>query len=418
MQIKEFLNIVCEQIKYKPIRNSISEELKNHIEESKENYIKDGLDEKEAEEKAITQMGDAEEIGKSLNKIHKPKLDWKLLIILIVLLGFGFLVAFTRASSIISDGYDTANDIERYLCALIAGSIFSIFIYFTDYTKIMKYSNIFYVIATLFVVYSFLFGINVSGLPYIYISPSITFSPVVIAMPLYIIAFVGFLNSEKQNKKNVTIFNKNINLKLVKIITLSIISILIFVSIPSIVSAFILGLIYLIIGTVKLVQTKTNRKRNLLMLWGIPIVLGIVLLLSVIIETPYIVNRFVAVYNPESQAENYGWFALNRKLIINSAQTFGEADDTSNALEIFDEGTNYAFISILAHYGWVVSIGISSMFILQSIFNILMNLNLIIEANFNLPFVSYGRLNLIVNMMCLTLILAIYRRKDIIVEDK
>ena len=31
MQIKEFLNTVCEQIKYKPIRNSISEELKNQI---------------------------------------------------------------------------------------------------------------------------------------------------------------------------------------------------------------------------------------------------------------------------------------------------------------------------------------------------------------------------------------------------
>ena len=38
-EIKEFLNTVCEQIKYKPIRNSISEELQNHIEESKENYI-------------------------------------------------------------------------------------------------------------------------------------------------------------------------------------------------------------------------------------------------------------------------------------------------------------------------------------------------------------------------------------------
>ena len=69
MQIKEFLNTVCEQIKYKPIRNSISEELENHIEESKENYIRDGLEEKEAEEKAIVQMGNAEEIGKKLNKI-------------------------------------------------------------------------------------------------------------------------------------------------------------------------------------------------------------------------------------------------------------------------------------------------------------------------------------------------------------
>ena len=34
MQIKDFLNSVCEQIKYKPIRESISEELKNHIEEA------------------------------------------------------------------------------------------------------------------------------------------------------------------------------------------------------------------------------------------------------------------------------------------------------------------------------------------------------------------------------------------------
>ena len=446
MQIKEFLNTVCEQIKYKPIRNSIAEELENHIEESKENYIQDGLKEKEAEEKAIIQMGDAKEIGKRLNKIHKPKLDWKLLIILIVLLGFGFLVAFTRASNIVvTDGYDF---IAKYISFLIMGSILSIFIYFIDYTKIIKYSNIFYIIATAMDVYSALFGIRVNGLPYINISQLSAFSPVIITIPLYIIAFVGFLNSEKQNKKNVTIFNKNINLKLVKIITLSIISIIILANIPSITSALILGLIYLIIGTVKLIQIKQNRKRNLLILWGIPIILGTILLLSVIIETPYIVNRFVAVYNPESQAENYGWFALNRKLIINSAQTFGEADDTSNALEQIDEDVNYAFISILAHYGWVVSIGIviavlalsikliinsikikeingklliigiSSMFILQSIFNILMNLNLIIEANFNLPFVSYGGLNLIVNMMCLALILAIYRRKDILNRNK
>lgn len=441
MQIKEFLNAVCEQIKYKPIRNSISEELENHIEESKENYIEEGMQEEEAEEKAIVQMGNAEEIGKKLNKIHKPKLDWKLLIILIVLLGFGFLVAFTRETKIVSYKFDF---IARYISSAIVGGILSIFIYFIDYTKIKKYSNIFYIIATLFMVYSLLFGIKINGLSYIYFS-LITFSPVIIAMPLYIIAFVGFINEEKQYKKNIIILNRDINLKLLKIISLSIISIIILAIIPSITSAFMLGLIYLIIGSVKLVQTKTNIKRNLLMLWGIPTILGLILLLGVMIEKPYIVDRFVAVYNPESQADCYGWLPLNRKIIINSAQTFGEADDTSNALEQIDEDVNYAFISILAHYGWIVSIGIviavlalsieliinsikikeingklliigmSSMFILQSIFNILMNLNLIIDANFNLPFVSYGRLNLIVNMICLALVLAIYRRKDILI---
>ena len=88
MQTKEFLNTVCEQIKYKPIRNSISEELENHIEESKENYIQEGLEEKKQKKKAIIQMGDAEEIGKRLNKIHKPKLDWKLVIISLIMMCF------------------------------------------------------------------------------------------------------------------------------------------------------------------------------------------------------------------------------------------------------------------------------------------------------------------------------------------
>ena len=53
------------------------------------------------------------------------------------------------------------------------------------------------------------------------------------------------------------------------------------------------------------------------------------------------------------------------------------------------------------------------MFILQSVFNILINLNLWIDFSINLPFISYGGANLIINIMSLALILSIYRRKDI-----
>ena len=84
MQINEFLNSVCEQIKYKPIRNIIAEELKDHIEDKKEELIEMGQNEEEAEKNAVEQMGDAEIIGKQLNKVHRTRLDWKLLIILVV----------------------------------------------------------------------------------------------------------------------------------------------------------------------------------------------------------------------------------------------------------------------------------------------------------------------------------------------
>lgn len=74
-------------------------------------------------------------------------------------------------------------------------------------------------------------------------------------------------------------------------------------------------------------------------------------------------------------------------------------------------------MKIKDNYGKFLIIGISSMFILQSIFNILINLNLWIDFSFNLPFVSYGGANLVINIMCLALILSIYRRKDIVIIE-
>lgn len=35
---------------------------------------------------------------------------------------------------------------------------------------------------------------------------------------------------------------------------------------------------------------------------------------------------------------------------------FGESENKSQAISLFDDGTDYAFISIIAHYGWFVGI--------------------------------------------------------------
>ena len=50
------------------------------------------------------------------------------------------------------------------------------------------------------------------------------------------------------------------------------------------------------------------------------------------------------------------------------------------------------------------------MFILQSLFNVAMNLGFGIIASFNLPLISTS---LIMDMMSLALVLSVYRRKDI-----
>lgn len=450
MQIKEFLNNVCEQIKYKPIREEIAKELENHIEESKENYIKEGMEEKVAEEKAIKQMGEAEEIGKGLNKIHRPKLDWKLLLIVGILLCFGFLVVFIRIENGI-EGLVNSSDIGKYLTFLIIGIILGIIIYFFDYRRLSKYSNIIYLIATGLIVWALLCGRLVNGIPYVYISNFILFVPTVVSMPLYIIAFVGFINDLNKENKLQNIISKYVNIKinvnLLKIIVLSIFSLMLFMLIPSMASAGVLGLTYMILATVKIAQVKEKRTINIVKLWVSVILIGIILLTVMLGVSPFKWNRVQVAINPESDPEGGGWIAINRKEIIESAKVFGETENKSDAINLFDEGTDSAFIALLAHYGWAVSIavvliivafsiklilnaitikdnygkfliiGISSMFILQSIFNILINLNLWIDFSLNLPFVSYGGANLIINIISLALILSIYRRKDIIIAN-
>lgn len=447
LQIKDFLNSVCEQIKYKPIRESISEELKNHIEEIKENYMQEGLQEELAESEAIKQMGDSVEIGKKLNKIHRPKLDWKLVLIIGVLICFGFLIAWIKTTNTVTTG-EQLNYMLKFMVAFVIGIIASIFIYFFDYTKLKKYSKYFYLLATIIIIVTLLFGAHINGIPYLSLGLGVTISASTIAMPLYILAFIGFLMNTNQESKIQKILDDNnikININLVKIIGLSILSLLLFFIIPSKVSILILGSIYLILGTVKIWKTEENRKKKIFILWSIVILLTLLSIFFYIGNAPYTIERIETWFHPENDPQGGGWLGINRNLIIQSAQVFGEAEDMSNAITLFDEGTNYAFISILAHYGWIVAIGvvaviilfsvkliinsiqikdlygklltigISSMFILQSIFNILMNLNLGMEANFNLPFVSYGGSSLVINMISLAIILSVYRKKDIIV---
>lgn len=446
MQIKEFLESVCEQIKYKPIRKDIAEELENHLEESKENYMQEGLGDKEAEEKAISQMGDSKEIGRELNKIHRPKLDWKLLLIIFVLLCFGAIIASIRSSNLDAELFGIEGvSIRKFIEFVAIGTAISVAIYFMDYSKISKYSRLLYLLATILILFTLVVGVPINGVPHLPLKYS-SISPSVIAMPLYIIAFAGFLNNiNKKSKIQMKLLpNTKCNMNLIKIIILSIISLMMLTAIPSITSAFILGLTYLILATIKIVMLKENRTKRIFKLWGIPIILGIMLLFYLTGSAPFKINRIVSSFNPESDPTGAGWLGVNRRKIIDSAKNYGEAENLSDAINLIDEGTNFAFTSILAHYGWYVSIamvatilifcvkliidaikikdsygkllviGISSMFIMQSIFNILMNLNLWIEADFNLPFVSYGGGSLIINMMSLALILSIYRKKDII----
>ena len=343
----------------------------------------------------------------------------------------------------------TMNDnyIGNTIIYMIIGIILSIGIYFFDYKKMKKYSNVIYLIASVIMILPILIGeYFVNGVRYIKIF-NINIFPPTIAVPLYLIAFIGFIVNYDNKIIKIAVQNKEfiINKDLIKILICSIISIFLMESIPSLANAAILGIAYFIIATTKIVQNKENCIKKLLILYGIPFILMSFIMLILIAESPYIFERVTASFNPESDPNDSGYVGMLQKNILENSKLIGEAETEliSSDEYIISRESNFTFIYLLGKTGILISglliftiiltsikliinaknvkeqygkfliVGLSTLYILQSFATILMNINMSIQTNVDLPFVTYGGIYFIVSILTIAVIFSIYRRKDI-----
>lgn len=72
----EFIEAVLSHVNYSFDRKKIRVELESHLNEKIKSYVNGGKTETEAENLAIFDMGNAIEIGRELNKMHKPVIGW------------------------------------------------------------------------------------------------------------------------------------------------------------------------------------------------------------------------------------------------------------------------------------------------------------------------------------------------------
>ena len=292
MNVKEFLDNVSTQIKYKPIRKIITEELEDHIDEIKTENMTNSLSEELAEEIAIKQMGNPVQIGKNLNKIHKPKTDWITLILTLILILFGGQLAILLHPDVsFKKGTLGLNDFMTAQLQYIIFAItilLSIFIYFYDYRKIYKYSKVIYILATFFNIIAFFRGTRENGNIICGLNPITWISPTTFTNLMYIIAFAGFI----KNIKTKTTVQK------ILIIVSSYLSVIAALMI-NFVSGFLLGSTYLIIITVHFLKEK--QIKNTIVLWISSIIL-FSLLATVFCIIPTI------KMNNEDKLESSLWF--------------------------------------------------------------------------------------------------------------
>lgn len=449
MKIKEFLDSVCDEIRYKPITADISEELELHIEEGKQYYIENGFSEIEAEEKAVSNMGNAEEIGKRLNKIHRPKLDWILLILVSILVSFGILMSYVTLKRTENFGR-----FGKHIGVLIIGIIFGIFVYRLDYRKIKKYSLHIYIATSIIIIFCRILGYSINGVNLYIRGVDIPY----FCLYMYLIAFAGFVSNLKIDK----IFNfeykkikVKINLDLLKIIVLSILSIFLINSVSGVPRTFLLIFTYFIISFFSIaIMSKENLKKNLLKFVAFTLVLGIIFSMILIMLDTWIVFKvksvlldfFALIENGRDFWNGYHGMKINN--VLEEANMFYGLDNMQTYNGLFDGGTDCALISIIAYcgllysiiiiiteiclcvklimdckyikdnYGKMLLVALSTIMLLQTLINILMNFNLIPIFNVGLPFISYGNTGLLTNIFSIALILSIYRRKDILYKEK
>lgn len=78
--MERYIQELLAQIRCKQAHELVRREIQTHIEEQICENMVDGMEREEAVEAAIRDMGDPVETGVELDKIHRPRIEWKLIL--------------------------------------------------------------------------------------------------------------------------------------------------------------------------------------------------------------------------------------------------------------------------------------------------------------------------------------------------
>ncbi len=94
-ELQAYVDIVCDQIRWKQTRKAVAEELTDHLLMQKEAFLAEGLSDKEAEKRTVEEMGDGIAVGMALDRTHRPKAQWQMILAAAVLLCMGLFCRLT-----------------------------------------------------------------------------------------------------------------------------------------------------------------------------------------------------------------------------------------------------------------------------------------------------------------------------------
>lgn len=135
---EEYLKTVTEQMRCEQARGAVEEELCSHIEEAARTYEEFGLSREDAYKRAVEQMGDPVEVGVEMDRIHRPRFDWRMFGVILALSVMGLLFQLFL-------GYQTGAKVFLPQCLYTGMGLFAmLLVYFLDYSMLGRYAYAFY----------------------------------------------------------------------------------------------------------------------------------------------------------------------------------------------------------------------------------------------------------------------------------
>lgn len=140
--MEEFIKTLTEQMRCAKARDGVARELSNHIIDQAEAYEQSGMEHDQAVAKAVRGMGDPVEIGVSMDRLHRPQTDWRMILLTLALSIAGLLCMMPV--------YGVERALLHQGVFMLAGFAVIAAVYFIDYSIIGRAGVPVYIIMTIF----------------------------------------------------------------------------------------------------------------------------------------------------------------------------------------------------------------------------------------------------------------------------
>lgn len=191
---KRFVRDVCLEVRARELHREIRQEMTSHLEALAEEKEADGCPAEEAEAWAVRQMGDPLQLGRELNRVHKPRFHWGMLAGAFCLLAAGFLAMLSADSSYAQwRAISTTGFFENKVLSTVAGLILAVFLILFDYRKLQRYSWPIYITTVTLIIGTLMFGGTINGSPYLRIG-SWSFDIIGMSPYAFLIVSVGSMS--------------------------------------------------------------------------------------------------------------------------------------------------------------------------------------------------------------------------------